>query len=572
MIKKVWDPSRYPAGFAPKYFSTKIFMNHDVNLRMERSRGSESCLFLWIVLPLFLLIASCASDESPDSEYSSSTALDERLTDKELIARRHCAGCHIYPEPDLLDKNTWLTQTLPAMGPHLGIIEYDGEEYPLDETEYLPENFYPDYAVATDEEWQSILDFYEEMAPERLERDDDFTDIRRENHIFEPFRPPYRSDTHPMASAVKIDPANGLIFLADANLGRMLIYNRNLDIVDTFEVPAAISHIAFTNNPSEEGRRGLMITYIANINPSDAKDGFISRGWYDPDSGRGEFDDRFIENLARPVEALLADLNQNGELDLLVSEFGHREGSVFWLKGEGDGNFNQQKNTLINTPGCLDSEIVDWTGNGLPDILVLCSQVDQAIYLFENRGNGEFSRTTLLRFPITAGSSSFEVHDFNGNGRLDILYTSGDNADYSMVYKPYHGVYIYTNDGEGQFTESWFYPINGAYSAKARDFSGDGSLDIAVTSFFADYARKPQEGFIFLQNSGNLAFTPYHPPEASYGRWIAMDTADWTGNGKDDIVLANFSLGPTKVHEQVEAILTQSPHLLVLRNLSASSN
>ncbi len=539
---------------------------------MERSRGSESCLFLWIVLPLFLLIASCASDESPDSEYSSRTALDERLTDKELIARRHCAGCHIYPEPDLLDKNTWLTQTLPAMGPHLGIFEYEGEEYPLDETDNLPENFYPDYEVVTEEEWQAILDFYEEMAPERLERESDIAEIRRENHIFEPVRPPYRPEIHPMASAVKMDPANGLIFLADANLGRMLVYNRDLDIVDTFEVPAAISHIAFTNDPSEPGRRELLITYIANINPSDAKDGFISRGWFDPDSGRGEFDERIIENLARPVESLLADLNQNGEPDLIVSEFGHREGSVFWLKGEGNGKFHQQKNTLINTPGCLDSEIIDWTGNGRPDILALCSQVDQAIYLFENLGDGEFSRQTLLQFPITAGSSSFELHDFNNNGRPDILYTSGDNADYSMMYKPYHGVYIYENEGNNQFSEKWFYPINGAYQAIAKDFSGNGHLDIAVSSFFADYSRKPYEGFIFFENEGNTTFIPFHPPEASYGRWIAMDAADITGDGTDDIVLANFSMGPTKVHQQVQAILTQSPHLLVLKNLSASSN
>lgn len=529
---------------------------------------------LSLLLISFVLLLSCQSSEveNDDSGLPETEELSSELARKEMIAHRHCSGCHLFPEPALLDKNTWANQTLPAMGPHLGIVEYEGERYPLDETDHLPDNFYPDYAAATEDEWQAIIDFYEEMAPEQLEREEAFTEVRRESHIFEASRPQYRADSNPMASAVKIDPGNGLIYLADANLGRILIFNREFEILDNFEVPAAISQISFLNDASKSGRRELLITYIANINPSDAKDGFISRGWYDPENRSGEFDNRIVENIARPVEATLTDLNSNGQQDLLVSEFGHREGSVFWKEGLGDGRFETEKNFLINTPGCLDSEIVDWTRNGLPDILVLCSQVDQAIYLFENRGDGEFNRKTLLQFPITSGSSSFEVHDFNGNGRFDILYTSGDNADYSMVYKPYHGVYIYTNEGSGQFTESWFYPFNGAYSAKARDFSGNGHLDIAVTSFFADYSRKPYEGFLYFDNKGNNSFTPYHPPEASYGRWIAMDTADWTGNGKDDIVLANFSLGPTKVHQQVEAILTQSPHLLVLKNLSAPSN
>ncbi len=54
----------------------------------------------------------------------------------------------------------------------------------------------------------------------------------------------------------------------------------------------------------------------------------------------------------------------------------------------------------------------------------------------------------------------------------------------------------------------------------------------------------------------------------SYGRWIAMDVADWTGNGAADIVLANLSRGPTRVLPQIESVLTQSPHFLVLENIS----
>ncbi len=520
---------------------------------------------------LMILLNSCQSEtnDSSETEITGNNTGMEEITEKEQIARLHCSGCHLFPDPDLLDKNTWLTQTLPAMGPLLGIFEYDGEEYPMDVTANLPEDFYPDHALVSEEDWQLILDYYTEIAPEQLTAPSQ-PEIIRENLFFEALRPSYRSDTNPMVSAIRFDPGNQLIYLADANLNRILIYNRDLEIVNSFEVPAAISDISFLNDATVPGRRELLITYIANINPSDALDGSVSMGWYDPQIREGKFDEKIVENIARPVESIIEDLDQNEKMDLLINEFGHRKGSVFWLKGDDKGGFHSEKNILMGKPGCLDTEIVDWTNNGLSDILVLCSQVDQAIYLFENTGKGDYNRETLLKFPITAGSSSFELHDFNNNGHLDILYTSGDNADYSMVYKPYHGVYIYTNDGHNNFSKDWFYNINGAYNANARDFNGNGHLDIVVTSFFADYSRKPQEGFIFFENNGDLSFTPYHPGEASYGRWIAMDVADWTGNGADDIVLANFSLGPTKVHPQIENILTQSTHLLVLKNLSSS--
>src|SRR5699024_5454756 len=128
--------------------------------------------------------------------------------------------------PDLLDRTTWEEQTLPSMGPHLGIFEFAGETYPLDGTEGLPENFYPEAAVIEPDEWQAILDYYLSQAPGQLEFPSGQPEIRTDNAIFEPRRPDYRPDTHPMASAVKFDPANDLIYLADGNLQRILVFNR----------------------------------------------------------------------------------------------------------------------------------------------------------------------------------------------------------------------------------------------------------------------------------------------------------------------------------------------------------
>ena len=157
------------------------------------------------------------------------------------------------------------------------------------------------------------------------------------------------------------------------------------------------------------------------------------------------------------------------------------------------------------------------------------------------------------------------MDDFNKDGFPDIVYTCGDNADYSPVLKPYHGVYIFLNDGKNNFTQKYFYPINGCYKAIAKDFDGDGDLDIATISFFADYAHKPEEGFVYFKNNGNYNFTPYSLEAAKYGRWLTMDAGDFNGDGKTDLMLGNFSIAPSISKSSVD--WTKQPPFLVLKNI-----
>ena len=39
----------------------------------------------------------------------------------ETLAKNHCAGCHVFPEPELLDKKTWQLGVMPQMGHRMGI-------------------------------------------------------------------------------------------------------------------------------------------------------------------------------------------------------------------------------------------------------------------------------------------------------------------------------------------------------------------------------------------------------------------------------------------------------------------
>ena len=97
------------------------------------------------------------------------------------------------------------------------------------------------------------------------------------------------------------------------------------------------------------------------------------------------------------------------------------------------------------------------------------------------------------------------------------------------------------NDGNNKFTESWFYPMYGATKAIAHDFDQDGDLDIASISFFPDFDRHPEEGFLYFENVGNQ-FTPYSVSASSSGRWLVMDASDIDKDGDYDLVLGAYNM------------------------------
>jgi FG-GAP-like repeat len=262
------------------------------------------------------------------------------------------------------------------------------------------------------------------------------------------------------------------------------------------------------------------------------------------------------------VQITAADLNQDGLTDYLICEFGNLTGALSWMENLGNGKY--QRRVIRAVPGAIKAYIQDYNHDGLPDLWVMFAQGDEGIFLFTNQGHGHFKEESLLRFPPAYGSSYFELADFNHDGYPDILYTCGDNADYSVVLKPYHGVYIFMNDGKNHFTQKYFFPVNGCYKAMARDFDGDGDLDLAVISFFADYAHQPEEGFVYLENKGNFEFQPHTLEEGKSGRWLTMDAGDLNGDGKIDLFLGNFSIAPGFSKSSVD--WAKSPPFLFLKN------
>jgi hypothetical protein len=212
---------------------------------------------------------------------------------------------------------------------------------------------------------------------------------------------------------------------------------------------------------------------------------------------------------------------------------------LYLLQQKNDHSF--KKVIISNIAGGEQLIIGDFNNDGWMDVMCLFAQADEGIRMFLNNHRGGFTTQTLLRFPSIYGSSSFQLVDFNHDGKPDILYTCGDNSDYSVVFKPYHGVYIFTNQGNFKFKQTYFYHINGCTKAIARDFDHDGDLDIAVIAFFADFKDHPKEGFTYLEQTKPNNFLAHQIPINQYGRWLTMEVADLDQDGNDDIILGNFT-------------------------------
>ncbi len=446
----------------------------------------------------------------------------------ERLAHTYCAACHMFPEPALLDKQTWRTGVLPQMALRLGVP-----------TKSLFTEMSRDPAMVvltkavSEPDWEKLVGYYLEQAPDTLPQQSLPAQPQLDPPMFSaaPFIPRLHSSA--IITLLKTDTVNERIFVGEAgsNTFRVFDFHRHLTASLTLASPP-------TDVISEKDR--LLVLESGKLEPNDDPKGTLVQ--YDvARDGSLHFSKVLIDSLFRPVFVKPFDSAGQGRKDFVICEFGNNRGRLALYREDG-GTY--RRHVLDATPGAIRFEILDLTGDGFPDIVALFAQADERIVLFVNDGTGDFSgrRKVLARFPPVYGSMYFTLRDFNGDGKPDILYVNGDNFDYSRVLKPYHGIRVLENDGHNNFTERYFFPVYGAAQAVVADFDQDGDLDILTTSNFPDSARHPERGIMYFENVGGYTFKPYAFSIASGNQWNVMATADLNGDGRPDVLIGAMHL------------------------------
>ncbi len=464
------------------------------------------------------------------------------------LAQIYCGNCHQYPEPSLLDKKTWIKELLPNMGARLGIktANYDpfakmGE---FDKMMIETENIYPTTPLINEEDWHKIVDFYKKEAPDSLIP----PQYQRQNvQLLKGFNLKKISETNipPLLTMTKIDTLNKRlnIGLFDGRLLTLATQKKDITIENTYNFSSPPVGLIRSNNEK------WLVLGIGQIHPNEQFEGALFQ--LDLKSKQNT---TLLRNLKRPTFMAAVDA-QNNESGVAICEYGYQKGQLSFYKKK-----NQIWNGVALSGMAGASKVIphDFNKDGLIDLAVLMAQGNECINIYYAKKDGSFTEKQVLQFPSVYGSCDIQLLDFDKNGTTDILYTNGDNEDFSPILKPYHGVRVFLNDGKDNFTEGVFYPMNGAFQARAADFDADGDMDIVVTSMFPSDKTKPEAHFLYLEQTQTFKFKPYTFKEATQGRWMTMDIGDADGDGDIDILLGSFVIslaGNSNKNERTEKIL-----------------
>jgi hypothetical protein len=296
-----------------------------------------------------------------------------------------------------------------------------------------------------------------------------------------------------------------------------------------------------------DGLIDLVVADLGGVAPGDYTRGSVV--WLRRTKEGGYHAHTLASGLPRVADVRPADVDGDGDTDLVVAAFGWREvGGIFLLENRGGrgGAPAFVKREIDPRQGAIHVPVADLDGDGNLDFVALLAQHHEAVVAFLGDGKGNFRPRTLHAAAHPGwGSSGLELVDFDGDGDFDVLVTNGDMLDDFLV-KPYHGIRWLENRGGLSFQEHELAGLPGVHRALAVDLDGDGDLDV-VAAAFVPPARRPEDGprgpassLVWLEQVARGRFE--RRTLETGGQHATLDVADYDRDGDLDLLLGSFAL------------------------------
>lgn len=433
----------------------------------------------------------------------------------ELVAAK-CSGCHQVPRPGSMPRRAW-----PRINEKMvGFMEAA-------------------QVSVTASEMKTITSFYLANSQEFLDQiPDNFGETGLEFERLSVGRTSL--DERPQITSLKITDIDGDGLQNDVmvtdNLPGTVSWLQYWDGKWKESIIAEIPGVVNTTPFDLEGDGDLdyAVSSMGYIHPNDD---FIGELHLLINDGSGNFEQRqLLSDVPRITDCAPGDYDGDGDVDFVIAMFGWRDtGEICLLRQNDDGSF--QKETVLEINGCMRVIRNDGNGDGHSDFMVLITQQHESIVQFLNDGLGSFQSKIITRASHPAfGSSSIFLHDLDGDGDEDILYTNGDMMDENPEPKPYHGVRWLENDGSGNYVLHHLANMPGCYDAKPVDMDGDGDLDLVISALYFHWDLHDFPSLAWLENEGG--FQSFVPRRIAYApsNLANITVGDIDQNGKPDIL------------------------------------
>ena len=233
-----------------------------------------------------------------------------------------------------------------------------------------------------------------------------------------------------------------------------------------------------------------------------------------------------------PGNVLIADMNNDRKLDLIVAC--GRARSITILEGKGNGQFGAalSNTTLAEAPGEIAAG--DLNGDGKLDLAV-SSHDSYGVVLLTGDGKGGLTQSPASPIAMKLGqhphTHGLAVADMNRDNKLDLITCNSADNDISLAF----------GDGRGNFTRApRSFPVGPSpYPFATGDVNNDGWPDIVATATATGPLRREQLPFsralTLLLSDGKGGLTPHQLPIRTGEPWFAA-IADLNGDGRPDIV------------------------------------
>ena len=244
-----------------------------------------------------------------------------------------------------------------------------------------------------------------------------------------------------------------------------------------------------------------------------------------------------------PYDLEAADLNGDGTLDLAVAartaDSGSAQGRVVILLGAGDGSFSILSAFQM---GNLLSSVTreDFNGDSATDLAITDQVIGferrGTVYILIGTGTGAFSRSTLTPGAQPVG---VRVADFNGDGLKDLAVANAGRPFVGEIFLP-AGPSIFLGDGGGGFGPR--IDINTVTTTVASldsaDLNGDGREDLVLAEHFGSCRTDIRLGNGNGTFGAPLAMSLPGASCLSYDPSVAL--RDFSGDGSLDLAVSYF--------------------------------